>query len=258
MACSCKAKSPLLSTKKAIAQFYNTDNKRVVSKTVDIKTQQPEVKYDFSADTKPTQYCKNCIQKHISMAIAMIQYGSVFNRLVAAGQLLLASQHYATADIKLRDICYYTAVQIIQKHATLQEVLPKLNDLLAYTVYKNDINKHKVPKQYEKPSITKATETWSYKAACIAQLCSVYCMLFTQIGYQQINKAFTVGKLGLLATQYTASGQITIASKLRQQWKKIQEIRPYDTIYKEVRKDLQTIIQNLYNDFIKNPDYIKE
>lgn len=248
MACSCLANKKQKSNGAFTVRYYDSGTHRNQIAKVEVKEQQPVQKvqqqYTFTTDTKPDEYCLNCIQKHLALSIAMIEQGSAFNKLVAAGELLLASQHYAQHDQKLAVRCYYTGMQVLQYNKNRSLYLQHIRTLL-----KNAILYRDLPNWWEEveiPKLSKSTQHWKYEYALLLQLCGAYCLMFTQTGYQNINKAYAVGKLSYVATQYTKLQKPQLAFKLRQIWKKAQQMTIYDNIYSQVRDQLQGVIKSVY------------
>lgn len=256
MACSCKSNgtSSINNPVQNKAQFIYNADKKIYNPYVIPK--QQKIAYDFSSTTQPTQYCINCIQKHLSVCVALIERGGIVSKLVATGQLLLAAQHYAEQNKALSLKCYYTGLQMLQNIGDVNVYLPKIKELLRNTCETTDVQEQQWWSYVEVPKLTSSTTYWSYPFACLLQLCGAYGLVFTQLTYQMLNKAFAVGKLGMIATQYVKIGKNKEAQKLRHIYKKMQEITGRDIIYMQVRQQLQDFIKDEYESCKQNPQLI--
>lgn len=253
MACSCKAKQQSTTGATSIT-FYNSLKNTYKVATVDTTPKEVQ-QYDFSTDTKPSQYCRNCIQKHLALAIAMIQQGSFVEILTAAGELLLASQHYSSQNKVLALRCYYLGLDYLQHLSQKQKYLQRIKLLL-----QNNIVSIKLPiwwNNIQQPKLQQPTQEWSYRFACLLQLCGAYCLIFTQMGYLDVNKAFAIGKMSRVANILQQIGYKREAQTLRQLWKKLQQMKPQDSIYKQARTQFQQTLRFLYTQFSKDPKYKK-
>lgn len=62
---------------------------------------------------KPDDVCTNCAQKHVSFALSLMLTGSVFDFIIAASQIYLASKHYRGYDQRLSQHCRCLAHQML-------------------------------------------------------------------------------------------------------------------------------------------------
>lgn len=191
--------------------------------------------YDFTPTTEPMDTCAYCAMKHIALASSLTDLSDYFS---AAGQMQLAAYHYNTANTDMAQQCRNLARLFI---TAPKEATAKLPQLL--------IEAMKYPAQGD----TKQTNPGQLNydpVASMVHLAAAQALMFTEIFYQQLNKAYAVGELIVAAVNIQMHHR-DIARNMRSAWKVIQEIQePNDQHYKKAqqlilqcKKQLQEVLQ---------------
>lgn len=229
MACSCK--------KKNITTQQIEDQAKVATTTVATKAN-----YDFSTTTKPLQTCPYCASKHIDLALVLLQKNTIEDKLIAIGQLMAATYHYNTTHIFLtKQINQVLSLFIDNKFQYTQQIRNKVVSIADQAMQVTNLpdNTQKIP------STCQYSPKEALKHACLA-----FSLLFTQLFYQRINKAYAVGEL-ILAALHLQQKDRARAKKLRQIWKVVQQIKePNDQDYNKSRTMLMDFLKELQQSLI--------
>ena len=234
--------------------------------TVNAQQESDSSKYDFSATVKADQLCLNCAMKHIALANVLMQSGLQQDICIASGQLLLAGAHYKEYSQDAATYCTALAHAVVRDIRQPVKWLPQLRTLMQYAIQPTpqmqpfwDVTTDPAGIQFLH------AESGQYIAA-VVNLSAAFSLLFTQVGYLQLNKAYAVGYIvravtlpipaaGFMFGDY-APAQYNI-KKARQAWKIVQEMQLNDDAYHECRKRLLTLIQRYANMYIMQKNELK-
>ena len=184
---------------------------------------QSDSVYDFRPTTEPMDTCAYCAMKHIALASSLLDYDDYFS---AAGQLQLAGYHYNTANEDMSQRCKELARLFITAPNKAKEQLPALlKEALTYPA--EGTTKQTNPGKLNYDPI-----------AAMVHLAAAQALIYTQVFYEQLNKAYAVGQLIIAAVNIQLKHR-DIAREFRKVWKIIQEIKAVnDQPYKDAQSRL--------------------
>lgn len=218
----------------------------------DIQLQSDSSPWDFSATVKPNQLCLYCAAKHIAYASVLLQSRTVQDTVAAAGQLMLASSHYLQYDTFASAYCKSLAFHIVRDMPDDLQWRSQLETLMLYAA-NPDQGYQLTPfwNYHDSPvGIHDASQIQIPFIHAILNMAAAFSLLFTEIGYLQINKNYAVGYLNAAASihlpgylMYTQNKQHKYnMQKIRQLWKIIQIMSPDSDQYYQCRYRMQTLM----------------
>ena len=240
MACSCKAKSktsfidPLTKAQDVVQiKIAEQEPENTLEKSID--------KLDMSSNTVPDQLCFNCVRKHLGLAYMFIKNGGLMRQIMASGQLMCASTHLFHTFPKLSQMLSDQALLLIRTSDPLisLEQLEKLINLYV-------VNPQKDLDIYLPVFIYPDERR-------LLVLSLLYCLLFVQITYQEVNKTWATAYLSYFSYLiFRDSLNPRDVFEYRALWKLIQSMQPYDDNYLLARQLLQKLVQDEYRSVIQS------
>ena len=231
MACSCK-------NNKALKVQYTTPHQKTALAQnpvvkVSMEVRQTSDSYSFGATTRPNQLCLNCVGKHLGLAQSFLQEPFP-DSLLAVGQLMCAAQHlrgmYPKSAYYFQDLAY----KVLDKPYYAQT-----GELIKYSAQR--LMQGQLP-QLQQPSIP-----GSPLLMLLSRLLQVYCMLFTELLYEDVNRLWTMGALAKVSLDYQrATKDRDVYVRSRKIWKMVQQMKTGDSTYYTARGELWDFIKDVY------------
>lgn len=235
MPCSCRKSSAL---KTAYTTPSNNQPSYSTNVTVRAQMGQQEASdsYSFGATTKPDQLCLNCIAKHVGLAYQFLSQ-PMPQRLIAAGELICASNHAAALKPGIADFFRNLAIRIVRN--------PSEED------YKEELQKclNTLYEEGQLPTAQGLDLKDRFEDGLI-RLLTAYSMLFVEVLYEKVNLPWVVSNIAFVANrQFSASRNIEDFTKFRELWKTIQSIQGYNDVYYKAKEDLWTFVEKSWKKY---------
>lgn len=232
MPCSCKLKS---------SDVKYVPPKSLQVKLAEVKQVQPAKAaqpYDFSATTKPSQLCLNCVSKHLGLAYLFLRQQLPY-KLVSIGQLMCASQHLYNMQLPEANYMHSLALKLLRDPEN-KEVQSRIEKVLQ-DLYETS----------QLPGIQQREEGTPLQEYLLTLLL-VYSLVFTQIMYQKSNIPWAVSHLAQASIFYfEASRNREQFQSTREIWKLLQDIKDFNKEYSSAKSRLWNFIEQLYNEYKK-------
>lgn len=224
------ATQKLPGTSKSLQKPSDTTSRKLQSET-----------YDFSSTTKPTQLCFNCTLKHLGLAYKFFQSKQEFTYLMGIGQLGCAYQHLKTTHSEFAGICAGLASKAFEDSDNtelLQQLKALIQELVEY------VPERQAPR--ELPQLP-------FMQQILFNLLKAYSMLFVQVSYEEVNKTWATAQLTHTGTAlFRAQKDRDAFMRMRQIWKLIQSMQPYDKTYEDAQKALREEILKQWQSYKEN------